>query len=379
MFKIKNSLKQGYFKTMAVLFQLAGSGKKALYYQGKVIEGERVNYKDWSTLGALYARQKQWEKAYRAFAQAARMGRGDARNLYWLGRSSEEMGCLYMAEQFYDEALKNCGNLWEALYAKGEIRLRREDYEGAFQCFRQCLEQEPEDAGTLNNLGLCCLGQNEPVQALSYLERAVKIIKNDGTILYNCATVYIRLGRYKEAAVLLHKIKGGEDQAEIAAALGFCYGMLNKYEESLCYYRKALALDANNREALLNMAAVYAKKGEAGQALEILKNIMAKNSKDPEVLNNIAWVYESMEDLKTAEKHYYRGLAISAGDPQIAYNLVCCLKKQENYLEAIEAIEHLKNKQEWKKIAWSSLAQIYEELGANKLAVDCYNKAFGLE
>jgi len=375
----RDGLKRTYFKALAVLFLLAGCGKKAINYWEKVVEGERCNYQDWSALGTLYARQKQWDKAYRAFAQAARMGCREARNLYWLGKSCEGMGCQGMAEQYYDEGLKECARLWEALYAKGEIRLQKEDFEGASQCFRQCLELKPGHAGTLNNLGLCFLGLGETVQALSCLEKAVKMNKNDGKIRYNCAAAYIRLGRYREAVAMLHEIKGGEEQPQTCAALGFCYGMLERYEESLYYHRKALALDENNREALLNLAAVWAKKGETGQALEVFKKILAKDSKDPEVLNNIAWVYESMADFTSAEQHYLRGLAVSAGDPKIAYNLVCCLKKQKNYLEAINAIEHLKRKREWERAAWSSLAQIYEHLGANTLAVDCYNKAFGLE
>ena len=320
----------------------------------------------------------QWERRHFAFSHAVNTSDRHPRYVYWLGRANEETGHSHVAVKLYDEALQKDALLWEALISKGEIKQRAREYREALSIYQEYLKHKPNDARILKSAGLCCLSLDEPENARVYLEKAIKIDPDDADARYNYATIYLRQGDLRKAINEFKKIRA-ENNADILSMIGYCYGVIQDYENSLKYYQEALAYEPDNGEVLLNIATVYAKSGDSAQAFAIFRKLLLLNPQNPELLNNMAWVYENLEDYIKAEDLYYRGLAVSAGDPQIAYNLICCLKRQRKFIEALDMVEYLRKIPEWRHIAISALAHIYEGLGASKLAVDCYNKALGLD
>jgi len=379
MFRVKDRIKASWYKSISSFLQAVGKKEKAKFYMDKLMwEGLAVNDKDWWYLGYLYTKLNQWEKAALAFTYAVSISQGHPKYIYWLGKAREEMGNTKMAETLYDEALKKNANCWEALVSKGELKLNRKEYKEALSYYRECLKLRPNDARILNNIGLCCLALDELEEAEDRITKAVRISPHDEVIRYNYATVYLKKGHLRRAIEEFEKIDRGVN-AEILCLIGYCYGLLQDYESSISYYNAALCLEPENGEILINIATIYAKSGDTKKAIEIYRKLLLLNPRDPELLNNIAWVYETLEDYIKAEGLYYRGLALSYGDPKIAYNLICCLKRQRKFIEALDIIEHLQKIPEWRRMALSSMAQIYENMGEVKLAVDCYNKALGLE
>lgn len=195
----------------------------------------------------------------------------------------------------------------------------------------------------------------------------------------NYAAELINRGRCQEAAAILENILPQYISAEVFRALGYCWGRMQEPARSIRYYRLALELEPEDYDTRLNLAAVYAQAGESREALNLLTDLLKDNPCDYQLLNNLAWVYESLHEYETAEKYYYRSLAVSGCAPDIAYNLVCCLRNEHKLLEAMDIMEYLNSSTDWQGRGFSQLAQIYEELGAQKLAVEYYNKAYGLE
>jgi tetratricopeptide (TPR) repeat protein len=195
----------------------------------------------------------------------------------------------------------------------------------------------------------------------------------------NYAEDCIYSARYREAAELMEDMLPKFISPELLRALGYCCWRLGDTVKSIRYYRTALEIEPLDYDTRLNLAAVYAQVGESREALILLKDLLKDNPCDYQLLNNLAWVYEGLREYTSAESFYYRSLAVSGCAPDIAYNLVCCLKNGHNLLEALEISEYLKVSDVWKGRGFSQLAQIYEEMGAEILAVEYYNKAYGLE
>lgn len=378
MIDLKNKLRLTWLRGLSFIFQAVGDDEKALFYLNNLTLGGETADSDWWALGRIYSRRREWDKASQALQNAVRTSSGNPKYLFWLGKVEEETGNMDEAEALYGEALKNNGRYWQALAAKGELILARGEYESALPYFQECLNIRPADHRMLNNAGLCYLSLEDAQTALKYIGDAVGRKNDDPTYLFNLGMVYVKLKRYHDAVAVLNKT-GLKDNINLLIALAYCYGSLEEYDQSIQCYREALNYDRENSEIYKNMAVIYAKKGSYNEALDILKKIIVINSGDAEILNSMAWIQEELEDLEEAQENYYRSLACSAGNPQIAYNLICCLNKQKKYLEAMEIVAHLRRYPEWQGMAWSSLARIYECLGANNLAVDCYNKALGLE
>lgn len=375
---LKQRINLTWQKSMAALYQVMGKYGKAANHLEALAEEGQAQEREWWILGSLYARQKQWHKAVPAFLNALKASSGSPKYIYWLGRAEEETGNGSAAEALYEQALRRDAEFWEAYSAKAQLLLNRGEYAQAMEYFSECLKHREGDPYLLNNLGLCCLGLEKPEEACRYLESAVRRKPGDGNILYNYGTALVRAGDYHKALLQFEGIKKNKNPA-ILNALGYCHSMLNNPEKSIDCYLEALKIEPDNEEAQKNLAAVYAQRQDYAPALELLKNLLLHSPKDPDLLNNIAWIYEALDQNKQAEENYFRSLAASEGNPDIAYNLICCLNKQGKYLEALELTSHLKRFPEKQRLYWSALARIYEDLGANRQAIDCYNKSLGLE
>jgi tetratricopeptide (TPR) repeat protein len=264
-----------------------------------------------------------------------------------------------------------------AFSAKGDLLMKKEDFNKALQYYYKLLQLDSANAEIYNNIGLCQMRLNQLDLAESFFRKALTLKSKDPIIVYNYGMLMLKKGCYEKAIEIMSKIINKE-RVEVFSFLGYCYSLLGKHKESFVFYKKALQIAPHYQENLINLACTYAKMGEKEKALEILQKLLRVNPYDVNLLNNIAWVYESLKNYGEAEKNYYRGLALSPQNPSLMYNLICCLYKQHKYCEAMEMITLLKKIPEWNSRAWSSLAQIYEKMGEKNLAVDCYNKAFGL-
>jgi len=379
MYRIKAKLEVGWLKKMAGIAKIFEHHAKVLKYMEKVVNKGAAGEKEWWIIGSVYAKEAQWDKAGKAFLRALEIDRNNLLYMYWLAKAKAENGEDHTAEILYDEVLKRNGFFCEAIFAKGKIRLKQGDTQGALICFEKCWKMKPNDAENLNYMALCCLKTGDTNKAVNCLDKAIKISPRDTILLANYGTVCIKMKRYQEAIGIMEKLINKSCETGVLNSLGYCYSMMQDYERSIDYYRLALELEPQNQDVQLNLASVYAKVGKNIQALEILKRLVIKNPIDYQLLNNLAWVYESMQDYNAALCQYYRSLAVSMGEPEIAFNLISCLKKQHYYIEAMDIVEHLKKTSDWEQTSWSSLAQIYEALGADNKAVEYYNKAFGLE
>lgn len=379
MLKIRNKIETVFWRNMAVIAHTIGRNDKVLQYMDRLVNKGAAGEKEWWTIGSVYMKEAQWDKAAKAFLRALEINRDNYLYIYWLGIASEKNGDEQKAETLYDEAIKRYGEFREAIYAKGQLRLKNGDYRQALSCFERCQSLNQNDPDILNHIGLCYLKTGETEKALQSLKIAVSLKPREAALLYNYAMTLIKLDKYREALEVLEKIADKDREPAVFDLLGYCYSMLRDYQKSIENYSAALDLEPGNQELKLNLASVYAKAGDNKKALEIFKVLISQNPKDYQLLNNLAWVYENMKEYKAAESQYYRSLAVSMGDPEIAYNLSCCLKKQHNHLEALDIVKHLKEISGWHKIYCSSVAETYEYLGEDRLAVEYYNKACGLE
>lgn len=362
---------------MSFFYRLLGKYHEAIHCLQKITQTEHASHRDWWQLGLLLTRLDRWEEAAKAFQKAVEISRRKAQYLYWLGTAQENLGNSTEAEILYDEAV--LGHYDTALAAKGHLLMKKEVYNEALVFFQEYLKIRPKDIGVLNAAGLCCFYLGDTDKALAFLGQALALKPGDQAISHSLALTYIRQQKYVKALQIYENMNQPPHDKEIYKSIAFCYGCVERWEVSLHYYEKALETDPDDLEIKLNMASIYARIGEFPQALEILKKLLLCNPRDTDVLNNLAWIYENLELLEEAEHNYLRSLALSPGNPYVIYNFACCLKKQEKYLEAIDRLEQLGKIKEWQKIAWTTIAQIYECLHAQSLAVDYYNKALGLE
>lgn len=362
----------------AYLLQKIGDNARAITVINKLIQRGEALDDDWWSLGILHGKMDNWDKAHNAFLKAHQEGGNKVKYLFWLGKAEEQIGNTEEAEELYDKVLSTEEEYFEALLAKGEMLLKKDELRAALPYFKKCIEIRAVDAHVLNNMALCYGGLNQLHLALKCSKEAVDIKPCDKVIRYNYALLLTKNNNYHQAIEEYKKIKDNNN-VDLLMNIGFCYGKLEDYQQSINYYKQAQTLEPENKEICLNLATLYSKCGDIQEAYRILKELVYINPYDADLLNNIGWIYETMDQNTTAEDYYYRGLALEPENLNLVYNLVCCLKKQHKFLEALDIIHKIKENPDGYSLYWSSLAEIYEKLGAKTLAVEYYNKSLGLD
>ena len=202
----------------------------------------------------------------------------------------------------------------------------------------------------------------------------------DTNLLLNIGLAYIKLQNYENALTFLSKAKNYKLATSILYnALGICYSHLEDMELSKESYLKALELSPDNPEILCNWATINAQLGKYNLSLDAYKKAIQLDPYNGTVLNNAAWCLEKTKNHEEAIKYYYRALAIDSQNEAYRINLAECLYLAGYIQEAIDQLEFLVEKEGSNRKAWGILGRIYDSLRQYSKAIDCHNKALGLE
>ncbi len=231
-----------YTQAKGAFARLAESGQRndeAFYYLGRVAE-EDSEYRE-----AIDAYSRVSEGQYFLDAQSSvassyaqlgelEQGRDHLRRLRNAIDDEESAVQLYLAEGqllhdagqfeqgmdlYSDGLIAHPGNE-DLLYARalmaeevGRIDLLEQD-------LRAILHEDPENASALNALGYTLADRNERVdEALSYIQRALKVRPDDPAVIDSMGWVMYRLGNYAEAEDYLRKALELIDDSEIIGHL----------------------------------------------------------------------------------------------------------------------------------------------------------------
>ena len=195
------------------------------------------------------------------------------------------------------------------------------------------------------------LQNNEMEQALISLERATEINPEQAEAWVQRIQVLFSLGRYEEVIELSaeaneyapdnafiqfftgasYMFEGEHEQAEtwlenatlapsrrefrsaVYGTLGDVKQQLDKWEETVDAYERALRLDSENYTAMNNYAYYLSVREEnLDKALELATKAVGSDSQNPSFLDTLGWVYFQMEDYQQAKNYIQQ--SIDSGD-----------------------------------------------------------------
>ncbi|MFP4364504.1 MAG: tetratricopeptide repeat protein [Spirochaetia bacterium] len=159
-----------------------------------------------------------------------------------------EQALEYMEKAFalepYDQII--LGNYVEALYRSGYK-------DKAFAV----LDSSQEMQESWNRRGTLLSREGRIQEAAQAYEKAIRIGPERPEILENAAAVYIELDRFSVAEEYLSKVLEMTQSVSVYNRIGNLALLKGERSRALVAYKKALELDPENREALLNIAAYY--------------------------------------------------------------------------------------------------------------------------
>ncbi len=132
-----------------------------------------------------------------------------------------------------------------------------ENYQEAEKVLLEAEKEFPENHLVYYNLGVLSLDTGKPEKALSYLEKAESIKKNDCDILTGTALALQKCGRKEKALLCYEKALAlpcsQYEKAVIYNNIGSVFFADGFYEKARDYFRKSLSEEKDYEEARQNL------------------------------------------------------------------------------------------------------------------------------
>ncbi len=172
------------------------------------------------------------------------------------------------------ETGKNKRSAAERFYSQGVAQLSRDDYARALQFFERATELDANYPEAWYQAGFCygVLGRHQ--DALKASKQAARLRPVWAEAFVNIGASSYALGQYKEAADAYRQALRLEDSGDTQYALGLTLSKLNRTDEEILAYRRAIVIKPDHANALERLGAAYFKQKrypESAQAYEQLK------------------------------------------------------------------------------------------------------------
>ncbi len=171
--------------------------------------------------------------------------------------------------------------------------LQEGDYTGASQALEALLEDHPDNALLLHNLGMCYSDMGRLEDAIRTLQRATELQPG-------FADAYVALG--------VARARAEDDDAAMAAL------------------QKALELEPDNLYGMRNLGAVYARKEDYKTAIRLFDKCLAVAPGDPQTLLGAASAHKALGKLTEADALLERLLGTEA--PEDLYDRAKDLRRE---------------------------------------------------
>jgi Flp pilus assembly protein TadD len=198
----------------------------------------------------------------------------------------------------------------------------RRDWPGALDALRAIESGEDNQLEIAYLFGICHARLGEWDDALLYLEQVATAgldPARDEQCRLALAYVYSVTGRHRLAEYELEKLRErGVQSTRLLSFLGYTAWAQGRADESLRWYGQALALDAEDANALNGMGYILACEGRDGaRALTYCRKAVDKKPDNPAYLDSLAWAYHKLGFTDEARDQIARARALAPEAPEI--------------------------------------------------------------
>jgi tetratricopeptide (TPR) repeat protein len=180
-----------------------------------------------------------------------------------------------------------------------QIRVFKNDYEGAIPICRQAIKIGPDDFVTINDLGFCYLTTGKINEAEAEFLHAASLNPEDATITYNLGRCHLEKGKLADAEAefkrAASKIPGNP---YIEFNLGLALMLEQNYEEAADWFRQDLLADPQNTKAHADLAFCLSHLHQ--EYLEELQKALAIDPHQVEVREEITEIYAQRGNCRQA-------------------------------------------------------------------------------
>ncbi len=267
------------------------------------------------------------------------------------------LGGAYSATGKYNEAvaeLKRAAALApksDEVYRRlGDVYLESGDAPDAMKSFGKAIQLNPYFWDNQNEIGNAYFEQGDYTRALEAFHQ-ITVLAPDVDVGYeNIGNVYLREGKYQECIFYFQKALQIEPYWTTYSNLGTAYFFLQQYTQAAAAYEKAVALNPNDSEVVVNLADAYRWSGQRDKATQTYQQAIAlgykelqTNPQSASTMAQIALSYAKIGNAQQADTFISRARALEKSNVDYIYyeaEVDAILNRQDSALKVLrEALE----------------------------------------
>jgi len=293
-------------------------------------------------LGILYTQSSSFEKALPHLKKALELD--SSRSQFWVS--------------YIDVLVRSCNfsGAWQILNQGRSIGLSGEaidKMESDLSVKLSAQQKEMEDITNAFTAGGFYLAE----------EKAREFINNYKTHVFGwkaLGAALVKTGRSQEAVSALEKALSPDDPQSYIL-MGKALSSLERIQESIEFFHKALKIDPENLDVINSMGIAFNKLGHLGKARQYYLLALERDPDNIEIITNIGALEQTSGNLDQAESYYRQALDINPGLVETLNNLGAVLQLQEKFEEAIECYQSALKHHPGCQPAYDNICQLYEK------------------
>ncbi|MFC1853537.1 sulfatase-like hydrolase/transferase [candidate division CSSED10-310 bacterium] len=223
----------------------------------------------------------------------------DPKDLIKFHHSWVEVMSLFR-EKKYEQAKQICERLLSArpqvlyLYLKlAVIALIQNDTERAISYLQEAKRRHPGEYKVYLHLGIAYQKDRKIPESIQNFEKALQLAKTHQKpdILNSLGKSFILLEKYNQTIKYFRdSLEINPEQSSVLRFLGKAYNQLGQTDEAIKSYKKALQINFDIPEIHRELGDIYYQRGELTHALTHLNNLLQLKPDSAQIMNNIAWL-----------------------------------------------------------------------------------------
>ena len=272
-------------------------------------------------------KQKFWaDKAIHAAQQALRLDPMTADAHFALGSVYYATGDADQALGELQRGLQLASNSDEGYRRLGSVYLALGRKDEALQAYEKAIQWSPYYADNYQMLGDAYVSMGETDKALATFQKLADLAPGDAVGYEDIGLVYLRQGRWSQCIPLFQKALAIRPHDQTYSNLGAAYFYLKRYGDAVRMFEKAVELNPNEELWLGNLADAYRWSGHMDKALPVYDRAiklayqeLQVNPRDSSALGSLALYHAKKGDAGRALEFIRQARSINPVDVEMIY------------------------------------------------------------
>jgi eukaryotic-like serine/threonine-protein kinase len=224
-------------------------------------------------------------------------------------------------------ALELAPNSDEAFRSLGDAYKRNGQSDQAVATLQKAVAANPYNWSNHIALGNTYLELGDTAKSLPEFQKVVEIVGDSPLGYEGIGNVYLREGKYSEAIAQFQKAISIAPDSYTYSNLGTAYFWLKNYDQSTKMFEKAVEMTPNSEEFLGNLGDAYRWSGHSEQAASAYSKAISLafqglqvNPRSATIMGDLGVLYAKKGDAANALQYTNQARAISPNDVQLMYS-----------------------------------------------------------